>query len=73
MLWGVFGFAKCLEKTTSGLGWLLPLTSNGNNSVLNRAAAGVADGKIGRGSFSWCVPHYTPNVEQQAIISKQFL
>ena len=41
---------------------------------MNKAVApGVVDAKIVVSSIDWCVLHYTPGIQRQAIISKQIL
>ena len=68
----VFGFAECQEKGTYGLGYKLTLTRNTDNAVLNKANA-INNGKIKINAIEWYVPHYTPSVQQQSILSKQIL
>ena len=72
MLKIVSGFAKHQEKSTYGLRKKLTLTRNSDNSVLSNAnATNKAKTKIN--VFEWYVPHYTPSMEQQKIISKHVL
>ena len=68
----VFGFAEYQEKGTYGLGYKLTLTRNTDNAVLNKANA-INNGKIKINAIEWYVPHYTPSIQQQSILSKQFL
>ena len=68
----VFGFAEYQEKATYGLGYKLTLTRNTDNAVLNKANA-INNGKIRINAIEWYVPHYTPSMQQQSILSKQIL
>ena len=68
----VFGFAEYQEKGTYGLGYKLILTRNTDNAVLNKANA-INNGKIRINAIEWYVPHYTPSIQQQSILSKQIL
>ena len=68
----VFGFAEYQEKGTYGLGYKLTLTRNTDNAVLNKAN-GINNGKIKINAIEWYVPHYTPSMQQQSILSKQIL
>ena len=68
----VFGFAEYQEKATYGLGYKLTLTSNNDNVVLNKGNE-INNGKIKINAIEWYVPHYTPSVQQQSILSKQIL
>ena len=68
----VFGFAEYQEKRTYGLGYKLTLTRNTDNAVLNKAN-GINNGKIKFNAIEWYVPHYTPSMQQQSILSKQIL
>ena len=68
----VFGFAEYQEKDTYGLGYKLTLTRNTDNAVLNKANA-INLGKIKINALEWYVPHYTPSMQQQSILSKQIL
>ena len=68
----VFGFAEYQQKGTYGLGYKLTLTRNTDNAVLNKANA-TNNGKIKVNAIEWYVPHYTPSMQQQAILSKQIL
>ena len=66
----VFGFAEYQEKATYGLGYKLTLTRNSGNAVLNKGNA-INNGKIKISAIKWYVPHYTPSMQQQSILSKQ--
>ena len=68
----VFGFAEYQDKGTYGLGYKLTLTRNTDNAVLNKGNA-INNGKIKINAIEWYVPHYTPSMQQQAILSKQIL
>ena len=68
----VFGFAEYQEKATYGLGYKLTLTRNSDNAVVNKGNA-INNGKIKINALEWYVPHYTPSMQQQSILSKQIL
>ena len=68
----VFGFAEYKEKATYGLGYKLSLTRNSDNAVLNKGNA-INNAKIKINAIEWYVPHYTPSMQQQSILSKQTL
>ena len=68
----VFGFAEYQEKATYGLSYKLTLTRNTDNTVLNKDNA-INIGKIKINAIEWYVPHYTPSIQQQSILSKQIL
>ena len=68
----IFGFAEYQEKATYGLGYKLTLTRNTDNAVLNKANA-INLGKNKINALEWYVPHYTPSIQQQSILSKQIL
>ena len=68
----VFGFAEYQEKGTYGLGYKLTLTRNTDSAVLNKANA-INLGKIKINALEWYVPHYTPSMQQQSILSDQIL
>ena len=68
----VFGFAEYQEKGTYGLGYKLTLTRNTDNAVLNKANA-INLGKIKINALEWYVPHYTPSMQQQSVLSDQIL
>ena len=68
----IFGFAERQEKATYGFGNKLTLTRNKDEAVLDKVA-GIADARIEIDHIHWYVPHYTPSVSQQAIMSKQII
>ena len=72
MLKDVFGFAEHQEKATFGLGYKLTPTRNKDEVVIDKVD-GIADARIKNDHIHWYVPHYIPSMQQQAIMSKQFL
>ena len=68
----VFGFAEYQEKAIYGLGYKLTLTRNTDNAVLIKDNA-ITNGKIKINAMEWFVPHYTPSMQQQSILSKQII
>ena len=68
----VFGFAEYQEKATYGLGYNLTMTRNSDNAVLNKGNA-INNAKTKINAIEWYVPHYTPSIQQQAILSKQII
>ena len=72
MLKDVFGFAEHQEKATYGLGYKLTLTRKKDEAVIDKAA-GIADARFKIDHIHWNVPHYTPSMQQQSIMSKQIL
>ena len=68
----VIGFAECQEKCTYRVGFKLTLTRNTDNAVLNKANT-IANGKVKINAIEWYVPHYTPSMQQPAMLSKQIL
>ena len=68
----IFGFAVNQDKGTYGLGYKLTLTRNTNNAVLNKDNA-INLGRTKINGMEWYVPHYTPSIQQQSILSKQIL
>ena len=72
MLKDVFGFAEHQEKATYGLGYKLTLTRNKDDAVIDKAG-GIADARNRIDHIHWYVPHYTPSIQQQSIMSKQIL
>ena len=68
----IFGYAEYQQKGTFGLGYKLTLTRNNDNVVLNKGNA-INIGKIKINAIERYVPHYTPSIQQQSILSKQFL
>ena len=72
MLKDVFGFAEHREKSTYDLGYKLTLIRNKNDAVVDKAA-GIADARNKIDHIQWYVPHYTPSIQQQGILSRQIL
>ena len=72
MLRDVSGFAEHQEKATYGLGCKLTLTRNKIGAVIDKVA-GIADARIKSDHIHWYVPHYTPSIQQQSILSEQLL
>ena len=72
MLKDNFGFAEHREKATYGLGNKLTLTRNKDEAVVDKVA-GIADARFKIDHFHWYVPHYTPSMSQQGLISEQIL
>ena len=72
MLKDVFGFAEHQEKATFGLGYNLTLTRNKDEVVIDKVN-GIAEARIKIDHIHWYVPHYTPSMSQQGIMSKQIL
>ena len=68
----VFGFAECQDKGTYGLGYKLTLTKNTSHAVFNKDNA-INNGRVEINAIEWYVPHYTPSIQQQNILSKQIL
>ena len=68
----VFGFVEYQEKSTYGLGYKLTLTRNTDNAVLNEGIA-INNGKIKINAIEWYIPHYTPSMQQQSVLSKQII
>ena len=66
----IFGFAQHQEKGTYGLGYKLTLTRNTDNAVLNKDNA-VANGIVKINSLDWCVPRYSPNLEEYKKLMNQ--
>ena len=54
------------------MGYKLTLTRITDNAVLKKDNA-IANGRIKINAIEWYVPHYTPSMQQQAILSKQFI
>ena len=72
MLKDIFGFAEHQQEATFGLGCKLTLTRNKDDAVIDKANA-TADARIRIDHIHWYVPHYTPSIQQQSILSKQIL
>ena len=54
------------------MGYKLTLVRNTDNSILNKGNA-INNGKIKINAIEWYVPHYTPSMQQQSILSKQII
>ena len=67
-----FEFAGSQEKGIFGLSYGLTLTRKSDNSVLNKDNP-INDAKIKTNAIEWYLPHYTPSIPQQAILSKKIL
>ena len=65
----VFGFAEYQDKGTYGLGYKLTLIRNTNNAVLNKDNT-INNGRVKINAIERYVPHYTPSIQQQSILSK---
>ena len=48
------------------------MTRNSDKAVLNKGNA-INNGKVKIIAIEWYVPHYTPSMQQQAILSKQII
>ena len=72
MLKDVFGFAEHQDKASYGLGYKLTLIRNKDDAVIDKANA-IADARIRIDYIHWYVPHFTPSIQQQSILSKQIL
>ena len=72
MLKDIFGFAEGHEKATYGFGYKLTLTRNKDEAVIDKVAC-IADARFKIDHIHWYVPHYTPSMSQQAIMSEQIL
>ena len=66
----LFGFAEHQEKTSYGLAYKLVLTRKKDDAVIDKAV-GIADARNKIDHIYWYVPHYTPSIEQQSILSNQ--
>ena len=67
----VFVFVEGQEKATYRLGYKKPITRNKDEAVLD-TAAGIADTRIKIDHIHCYIPHYTPSIQQQSILSKHF-
>ena len=72
MLKGVFAFAEHQQKATYGLGYKLTLKRNKDEGVIDKVA-GIAEARIKIDHIHWYIPHYTPSMAQQGILSDQIL
>ena len=68
----VFGFSEYQQKATYGLGYRLTMTRNSDNALLNKGNA-INNAKIKINAIEWYVPHFTPSMQQQSILSKQII
>ena len=72
MLKDIFGFAEHQEKATYDFGYILNLAGRKDVAVLDKAA-GIAGARIKIEHIHWYIPHYTPSIGQQCILSRQIL
>ena len=70
LLRDIFGFAD-QEKITYGLGYQLILKRNTNNDAIFRTIGDEA--KIVINQIEFCVPHFTPSIENQTLVKEQIL
>ena len=68
----MFGFAELQETGILGLGYKLTLTSNTGNAVLNKDNR-TNNAKIKINAIEWCVPHYTPSLEEYNKLMNQIV
>ena len=68
----VFGFAEHQKNATYGLGYKLTLKRKKDEAVIDKAG-GIVDARIKKDHIHWYVPHYTPSIQQENIISRQVL
>ena len=64
------GFSEHQEKATYGLGFKLTLPRKKHEAVIDKAASN-AGARIEIDNNHWYVPHYTPSIQQQGVLSKQ--
>ena len=72
LLKDVFGFAKCQEQATYGIGYKLTLTGTENDAVIDKTG-GITDARTKINNIHWFVPLYTTCIQQQSTLSKQIL
>ena len=72
MLKDFFSFAEQQEEATYGLGYKLTVTRNKGDAVLDKTES-IADARIKIDHIHWYVPHYTPFIQQQGILSEQII
>ena len=65
-------FLDFFGKAIYGLGYKLTMTRNTDNAVLNKCNA-ISNGKSRINAIEWYVPHCTPSMQQQSILSKQII
>ena len=70
MLKDISSFAEHQEKATYGLGYNLTLTRKKDDSALDNFVV-IYDSRIKIDHIPWYVPHYTPFIQQQGILSKR--
>ena len=68
----VFGFGEHQKKATYGLGYKLTLTRNKDEALLDKGT-GIANAGVKIDHMHSYVPHYTPSIQQQGILSKYSL
>ena len=67
-----FGFAEREQKASQGVGYKLTLTMSRTVAVFNKALE-INDARVKDDIFHQYVPHYTPSIPQQGVLSKQIL
>ena len=72
MLTVLSGLAEHQEKDTYGLGYEIALRRNKDDAVLDKPA-GIADARNQIDHIHSYVGHYTPSIQQQVLLSEQFL
>ena len=72
MLKDVFGFAEHQEKASFGLGYKLTLTGNKDEALIDKVG-GIVEARNKIDHIHWYVPHYTPSMQKQGILSEQIL
>ena len=60
------------KKATYSLGYKLTITRKKDESVVDKPA-GIADARTKIDHIHWYVPHYTPSIRKQSILSNQIL
>ena len=60
------------KKATNNLCYKLTLRRKKSDAVLHKAVA-IADARTKNDHIQWYVPHYTPSLQQQGILSQQIL
>ena len=72
LLRDIFGFAEHQERASYSLGFKLTPTRNKAEAVIDKAG-GIAEARIRIDHYHWYVPHYTPSIQQQTMLSNQIL
>ena len=72
MLRDVLGFAEHQERTTYSFGYILTLTGNKDEAVLDKAT-GIPDARFKIDQVHCYMPQYVPSIQQQGVLPKQFL